>query len=234
MKTIYKILLLVVIAGLAWVSVESIMNPIRFKKEKETREAAIVAKLIDIRKAQIAYKQQFNSHAGSFDELLSWLNTGKISTVRKEGELTDMQLENGMTEAKAVGIIAKARRTGDWKEAEAEGLSRIVNGERVSFSRDTTWVVAKEGLFAEGYDINSLAMVPGTSEMFKMDTASIETASGILIKVFEASVPFSVYLNGLDANLIKNLESEAEAIGRFPGLKVGSVTEVNNNAGNWE
>lgn len=234
MKTIYKILLLVAIAGLVWVSVESIMNPIRFKKEKETREAAIVAKLIDIRKAQIAYKQQFNRHAGSFEELINWLNNGQIPTVRKEGELTDKQLENGMTEAKAVEIIEKARRTGNWKDAEQEGLSSIVNGERVSFSRDTTWSVAKDGLFAPGYDINSLAIVPGTNEKFAMDTASVETASGIAIKVFEASVPYKVYLHGLDPNLIKNLESVAETTNRFPGLRVGSLTEINNNAGNWE
>ncbi|WP_278833674.1 hypothetical protein [Porphyromonas cangingivalis] len=234
MKTIYKILLLVAIVGLVWVSVESIMNPIRFKKEKGTREAAIIAKLIDIRKAQIAYKQQFNRHAGSFEELINWLNNGQVPTVRKEGELTDKQLEAGMTEAKAVEIVAKARRTGDWKEAEKEGLVSIVDGQRVYFTRDTTWSVAKEGLFPEGYDVNSLAIVPGTNEKFAMDTASVETASGISIKVFEASVPYEVYLQDLDKNLIKNLESVAETINRYPGLKVGSLKEVNNNAGNWE
>ncbi|MDO4771722.1 hypothetical protein [Porphyromonas sp.] len=234
MKTIYKILLLIAIVGLAWVSVESIMNPIRFKKEKERREALIIAKLMDIRKAQIAYKQLFHRHAGSFEELIGWLNEGQIPTVRKEGELTDYQLENGMTEEKAVAIINKARRTGDWKEAEKEGLSSIVNGQRVSFSRDTTWTVAKEGLFDANYDVANLGIVPGTNDTFAMDTASVETGSGIAIRVFEASVPYSVYLNGLNSNLIKNLESIAETTNRFPGLKVGSLKEINNNAGNWE
>ncbi len=234
MKTIFKVLLLVVIAGLAWVSVESIMKPIRFKNEKEAREKEIIARLIDIRKAQIAYKQVFNVHAATFDELIEWLNNGNIPTVRKQGELTEAQLEDGMTEEKAVEIIAKADRTGNWKEAEAAGLSSIINGERVSFRRDTTWGNAKLAIFGEDFDASKLAFVPRLEVKFEMDTASVVTGSNIAIKVFQAAVPYTVYLADLNKQEVDNLIDLANTINRYPGLKVGSLTEINNNAGNWE
>lgn len=234
MKTIWKVLLVVVIAGLAYVAVESIMKPIRFKNEREAREKAIIARLIDIRKAQIAYKQAHNVHAATFEELVAWLNTGNIPTVRKEGELTEKQLEEGMTEAKAAHIVALADRTGNWKEAEAAGLSSIINGERVSFRRDTTWGNAAIAIFGEGYNIAELGKVPGTDVTFDMDTASVVTASEISIKVFEASVPYTKYLADLDKQEVDNLIDIAKTINRFPGLKVGALTEINNNAGNWE
>jgi len=52
--------------------------------------------------------------------------------------------------------------------------------------------------------------------------------------LFEACMPFEDYLVGLNRQLIINLKCEAEDIGRYPGLKVGSVDAPNNNAGNWE
>ena len=30
------------------------------------------------------------------------------------------------------------------------------------------------------------------------------------------------------------MNDEAQTIGKYPGLKVGSLVEFNNNAGNWE
>lgn len=234
MKTTYKILLAIAIIGLAYVCVRSIMGPISFKKEKTSREKQIIARLIDVRKAQIAYKSVNNRHAANFDELIEWLNTGNIPSIRKVGELSETQLENGMTEQKAVDIIKKAEATGKWADAEKEGLSQIINGQRVSFTRDTTWNNAKVTLFGENYDVNQLRQVPGTNETIDMDTASVTTGSGYNIKIFQASVPYEKYLSDLDQRELRNLIEVDEKVGRFPGLKVGSLTEVNNNAGNWE
>ena len=69
---------------------------------------------------------------------------------------------------------------------------------------------------------------------FKMDTASITSASGYTIKVFEAAVPYETYLGDLDKQEVANLIDMAEKLERYPGLRVGSLTEVNNYAGNWE
>ena len=37
----------------------------------------------------------------------------------------------------------------------------------------------------------------------------------------------------MDAQLTYNLIDKAEKQGKFPGLRVGSLEEINNNAGNW-
>ena len=47
-------------------------------------------------------------------------------------------------------------------------------------------------------------------------------------------MPYRSLLKGLDNQLRINLDAEREDTGRYPGLKVGSVTAPNNNAGNWE
>ena len=41
-------------------------------------------------------------------------------------------------------------------------------------------------------------------------------------------------LKGMNHQLIVNLCEERLDTDRYPGLKVGSVTAPNNNAGNWE
>ena len=234
MKTIFKILLALVVVGLAYVSYRSIMGPIQFKNERQAREKLIIAKLMDIRKAQVAYKSANQRNAATFDELISWLKNGRVPAIRKVGELTEKQLEAGMTEQKAVDIVNKAKATGKWDEAEKEGLSRVVNGNRVSFTRDTTWVVPQESLFPDNYPVEDLGKVPGTNATFDMDTASVASASGYNIKVFQASVPYTTYLGDLQGNELDNLIDIAKKTDKFPGLKVGSLTEVNNNAGNWE
>ena len=42
------------------------------------------------------------------------------------------------------------------------------------------------------------------------------------------------FLKGLDDQLRINLNDQRRVQEKYPGLKVGSLTETNNNAGNWE
>ena len=67
-----------------------------------------------------------------------------------------------------------------------------------------------------------------------MDTATLTSGSGYAIKVFVCDVPYDAYLGDLNAQLEYNLKDKAEKQGKFPGLRVGSLEEINNNAGNWE
>ena len=82
---------------------------------------------------------------------------------------------------------------------------------------------------------DSLRYVPLTGgKIFELDTASIETASKIVVPVFEAKAHNDIYMLGLDRQEIVNKTDEQEKNSKYPGLKVGSLTELNNNAGNWE
>lgn len=211
MKVTLKILLAAAVVLLVYMCYKSITGPIDYNNEKEIRDNAIIARLIDIRKAQIEYKNIHKEHAGNFDDLGKFLNTEKIPFLIKEGVLTDEQLEKGMTE----------------QEAVKKGLIR----------RDTVWVLAKDTLFGKGYDVESMRYVPavpGEKIQFSMDTATLKSGSGYEIKVFECGVKYADYLRGMDKQLTYNLIDKAEKQSKYPGLRVGSLEEINNNAGNWE
>ena len=208
MKVTLKILLDVAVVLLAYMCYRSIMGPIEFKDEKDRRENLIKARLIDIRKAQIEYKNIHKVHAANFDELSKFLKDEKLPFLIKEGVLTDEQLEKGMTE----------------KEAVKKGLIR----------RDTIWVTAVDTLFGKGYNVDDLRNVPGANVQFTMDTATLTSGSGYTVKVFQCGVQYDDYLGDLDKQLVYNLKDKAEKMNKYPGLRVGSVEEINNNAGNWE
>lgn len=211
MKVTLKILLIAAVLLLAYMCYQSIMGPIDFEKEQKAREELIIERLTDIRKAQIEYKNINKVHAANFSELEKFLNEQRLPFIVKEGVLTDEQLEKGMTEQEAVkqGII----------------------------KRDTNWVLAKDTLFNRNYDVASMRYVPGVPGdklEFSMDTATIISASGYEIKVFESGVKYIDYMRGMDPQLRYNLIDKAEKQGKYPGLRVGSLEEVNNYAGNWE
>ncbi|MDD2436796.1 MAG: hypothetical protein PHG27_00625 [Massilibacteroides sp.] len=208
MKIVLQIVLAAAIVLLTYMCYESVMTPIRFDKENKARTEAIKARLIDIRRAQIEYKNIHGVHAANFDELAKFLNDEKLPFVRKEGVLTDEQLEKGMTE----------------QEAVKKGLIK----------RDTFWVTAKDTLFGHDYDVASIRFVPGTQKTFTMDTVTLTSTTGYTVKVFECGVLYDDYLGDLNPQLVYNMKQKAEVYEKYPGLRVGSLKEINNNAGNWE
>lgn len=97
--------------------------------------------------------------------------------------------------------------------------------------RDTIKMPLMDTLFANiNYPIDSLGHIPcGTHAPFRMDTATVMTGSKVAVKVFEARVSNWDVLDGLDEQLIINYNAEKDSV-----LRVGSLTEATNNAGNWE
>ena len=102
--------------------------------------------------------------------------------------------------------------------------------------RDTIKVSVLESLFGKNYDANSLRYVPvpGEPTQFHLAETTIVTGSGIQVPVFEAKAHNNVILRDLDPQLVINLNSQRRTNEKYPGLKVGSLLEANNNAGNWE
>ena len=196
MKVTLKILLAVAVVLLAYMCYRSIMGPIEFKDERDRRENLIKARLIDIRKAQIEYKNIHKVHAANFDELSKFLKDEKLPFLIKEGVLTDEQLEKGMTE----------------KEAVKKGLIR----------RDTVWVTAVDTLFGKGYNVDDLRNVPGANVQFTMDTATLTSGSGYTVKVFQCGVLYDDYLGDLNKQEVYNLKDKASKMGKYAGLRVGS------------
>jgi hypothetical protein len=212
MKTAIQVVLLAAIIVLGYLLWESINKPIRFNREKDKREAATIQRLKDIRNAQLAYRAEYNRYTGDFDTLITFLKNDSFRVVKAIGSVPDSMIEE-------LGRV-KAER-----EALRDGL----------ISRDTVRISVKDSLFTSGFRIDSLRYVPFTSGVeFELGAGLIETGSGVAVRVFEAKVPYDLLLNGLDRQLIINYKETREKITGYPGLKVGSLEEATNNAGNWE
>ena len=228
MKTVINIVLAVCAAALVYVCYGSIMGPINFDNTRDAREKEVIARLIDIRKAQVEYR---NTHQGvytaSFDTLIDFVKTAKLPFVKKEGALTDEQLEKGMTEKKAMALINKAKKTGNWKEVEKEGL--------MNFKRDTMWVSVLDTIFPKGFNADSLRYVPFSNGVeFEMMSRSDTTKLGAPLNLFQAQTPYESYIGDLDKQQLANLKDLRSKLGKYSGLRVGDIEAPNNNAGNWE
>lgn len=210
MKTVIQVVLIAIVVALSYWLYTSVEKPLDFEKEKKDRYEATIARLKDIRKAELAYKDVHGKFTGSWDTLINFVKTGKIPLVRKIGMLTDSMIEAGWTE----------------KQALKEG--KII--------RDTVRVNVLDTIFGKGYKIEDIKFVPvkDTVAQFHLGAAFITTGSGIKVPVFEAKVHNNTILVNLDRQMIINLNESKRTNGKYPGLKVGSLEETNNNAGNWE
>ena len=204
MKALIHVLLAALIVFLAYATVQSIVKPIEFQKEQQKRYAETIQKLKDIRTAEGAFKEVNGDYTASFDTLIDFSKTGEFSIIRKIGEIPEDLL----------GQISE-------KEAIQKGM----------IIRDTTKVSVLDSLYPANYKVDSLRFIPYSGgREFTLKKDVIETQSKLKVKVFEASAPSKYILKGLDEQEIINLNDGLD----YKGLKVGSVTEVNNGAGNWE
>ena len=100
--------------------------------------------------------------------------------------------------------------------------------------KDTIRIPVLDSLFKKGYPVDSIRYVPFTHGVeFEMDTAYL-TAGNVKVNVFEAKISNDVLLKGLNAQLLFNFSADRMSKTGYAGLKVGSLTETTNNAGNWE
>lgn len=228
MKAVFNVILGLCALALVYICYASILGPINFEKEKKHREQAVISRLIDIRKAQMEYRNHHKGEfANSFDTLITWVKTAKLPLLYKAGELTDKQLEEGLTDKKAMNIINKAKRTNNYSEVKKLGLE--------GFVRDTMWVVALDTLFGKNYNADSLRYVPfGNGKQFEIATRNDTAKSGAPVFMFEVKTPYEVYMNGMDPQEIANLKDVQTKLGRYCGLMIGSIETPNNGAGNWE
>lgn len=102
--------------------------------------------------------------------------------------------------------------------------------------RDTLgYIPVRDSLFSQrpAFDLEGIRFIPfSDNEQFQMDAGAIDKG-GVEVNVFEASAHYNEFLGDLNRQLVVNLIASREDIERFPGLKVGSMTEPSTD-GNWE
>ncbi len=231
-KVLIYLIFPLAIIGLTYLIVESVMEPVRFNNEKAAREKVAIQRLKDIRTLQNAFKTECGRFTASFDTLKSFYTDSSMTVVMQLGSADD---------SLAVDNTKKLKRRYPRITPE-QMLERYRNGERLVFSIENE-IPVKDTLFKSRHDFNldSLAIVPFSQGDSIFMAAVVKTVSGVKVPLFEASLTYKSLLKGLDNQLRINLDaSEKErnekkyGTADFSGLKVGSITAPNNNAGNWE
>ena len=151
-------IIIILLAG--WLTI-IILEPIQFEKEKNYRYTFIKEKLIDIRSAQLAYKEKNGQFTNDFDELINFVKKDSFVLVQK----TDTLIE----------YYNKVYREMQFKD---------------TLFIDTLGKVSiLDSLFYKDYPIDSLAYVPPVNKLkFEMN-AGVVNKSKIDVPVFEARDP---------------------------------------------
>ena len=89
LNILINILMLAVVVLLAWQVVKSIQAPIKFNNEQKARETHVVERLIDIRNAEVHYKNANGKYTASFDTLIGFCQTAEIPIVNIIPDPTD-------------------------------------------------------------------------------------------------------------------------------------------------
>lgn len=80
-----RIGLLIIIGVLAYFTYESIAEPIRYQKQVDIKEEAVIKKLTILRDGQLAYRESKGSFAGNFSDLLNFMEKGGNESIDPAG-----------------------------------------------------------------------------------------------------------------------------------------------------
>lgn len=211
-KTLIQILLGVAIIGMAVALYVSLTKPIKFNNEYNKRREACAEKLKSIRTLEEAYKNTYGCYTGSFDTLINRLMTeDSLSVVNKNINYDKIPEDVDINEMSESDQI------------KAGYVSRVV--EYVNPIEN----LRKGGKFnLSDEQIRNLRYVPYPRDKkyeFQLQAGFIEK-SGYQMPVFECLVKMEDLLSDLDHQLVINKIDELIKNQRFPGWKVGDMTQT--------
>ena len=202
-KPILNLVLWILIFVLGYLTFNSVYDELRFKEIKDQRYQVVVDRLIDIQKAQIAYKDVNGKYSDKYDNLIRFIDTAQVPiTQRRDSTIRDEEqsAQFGIDMFKTITLI------------------------------DTLdYYSVKDSLFKD-VDYKNMANVGIGQEgaKFELKAGAIDD-----IPVFEASVDKAVILHDQDKNLVANEKEVMSVDGvNGPKIMVGSMNEV-KTTGNW-
>ena len=224
MKKIFTFIILpLVIVALVYAIWNSVQAPVQFQKDTKARETIAIQRLKDIRTLQDAFKGAHGHFTASIDSLVNFYHNDSIKINKQIGSMDDS----------AAVANTEALKKKNKKITNAQLLEYYEKGMNLVLSIEVAIPVKDTLLKRDDFNVEDLKTIPFSGKPIIMN-ALIKQVSGVDVPLFEACMPYEDYLIGLDRQYIINLKCEAEDMGKYPGLKVGSVDAPNNNAGNWE
>ena len=146
------------------------MEPIEFEKIRDERFEGVKTSLINIREAQLAYREELGGFCADIDQLVAFVDTGSITLIERKD--TSFMAYNNVYQ----------------KEMMKDSLIvRVLGTESVRKNR-----------FGEDFDVNSILYIPhSNNEMFALG-ATVLDRNGVKVPVFEASASERQILYGID------------------------------------
>lgn len=207
LSIVINIALFAIIVLLAVQVVKSIQAPIKFTKEQRIREAKVVECLIDIRNAEVLYKNVNSQYTNSFDSLIRFCQTAEIPIVKIVPDPTDTTFTRTINDT--IGYV----RVMDSIRGGRDNFN-INNLKWVPFSQPQQQFELEAGFIPRnGIDI----------PVFEARTP---------YEVYLAT-PGEAFSEKEWNQRRDNAKAEKENINRYAGLKVGSMDEATTD-GNWE
>ncbi len=207
LSIIINIILFAVIVLLAWQVVKSIQAPIKFSAEQKARETKVVERLIDIRNAEVLYKNANNKYTNNFDSLISFCQTAEIPIVKIVPDPTDTTFTRTINDT--LGFVK---------------VMDSIRGSRENFNiNDLKWVPFSEP--QQNFELEA-----GTISRNGIDIPVFEARTPY--EVYLAN-PGAAFTEKEWNQRRDNAKAEKESINRYAGLKVGSMEEASTD-GNWE
>ena len=108
-----------------------------------------------------------------------------------------------------------------------------------NFRRDTTMTNLLTALYNDKYteqSIENLKYIPfSEKELYEVEiNNNYLSANNVWIPLIEIRAPYKSFLSSINRQETLNLIDYQRKLEKYAGLKVGSVVEPNNFAGNWE
>ncbi len=207
LSILINILLFAVIVFLAWQVVKSIQAPIKFNTEQKTRETKVVERLIDIRNAEILYKNATSKYTNNFDSLIQFCQTAEIPIVKIVPDPTDTTFTRTINDT--IGFIK---------------VMDSIKAGRDNFNiNDIKWVPFSQP--QQKYELEA-----GTIQRNGIEIPVFEARTPYEVYLGTPGAAFSEKEWNQRRD---NAKAEKESINRYAGLKVGSMEEATTD-GNWE
>ncbi len=208
LKPILNLILLALAFYFSYNIYNSIYEPVKFNKTKVQRYKKIIAKLKDIRNAELAHREVTGDYTANFDSLISFIDTAKF-------------------------VITQQRDSSYKYFDKARGIER----ERDTVIVDTLGLASvKDSLFKNNNRYKEMMWVPipGKEKQVKFELKKgYLTKSNVKVPVFMARIDKALVLYDQNPDLVaqeKNIKSTKEING--PYIQVGSLDEV-TDSGNW-
>ena len=209
LRPVVMIALWALIAFLGYQTFNSIYEPIKFNKVKQERYAKVIAKMVDVRDAQLAHRQVTGTFAPNFKNLIKFIDTAEFTITQRRVET----------------VLDKER-------------TRLFGGVETMMDItviDTLGKVSvKDSLFKKSDRYKTMMNIPGIEgAKIVMKSDSIGDEGKPKIPVFEAKLMKNVILADQNKDLVSQ-ENETISVDGVNGdaITVGSLHEV-NTSGNW-